>query len=186
MFLDIGVGILLSIFVSQWFNLPLSNLFLLFGIICALLPDADFLYHLFKRGTKDNKDHEHRDILHYPILFIIVGLIIYYFSPLYGLVFISGTLLHLLHDSIGIGWGIQWLWPVNKNYFTFLYRYQPKHKDSFPKKLLYTHKPHEIAELSRKYGDENWIKNIYFKLHPYSLIEFAVFVLAISMLLFYK
>jgi hypothetical protein len=186
MFLDIGVGILLSIFISKWFNLPLTHLFVFLGIIFSLLPDADFLYHLFKRGTKDTKDHEHRDILHYPIFFIFIGLIIYNFSNPLGLLFIFGTLLHLLHDSIGIGWGIQWLWPISKNYFTFFYRYQTPHKDIFPKRLIYIHKPHEIALLSKKYGDENWIKNIYFKLHPYSLIEWAVFGIGVAALVYYK
>jgi hypothetical protein len=153
------------------------------GIIFSLLPDSDFLYHLYKRGSKDDKDHEHRDLFHYPILFILIGLIIGYFSVSYAFLFTLATLLHLLHDSIGIGWGIQWLWPINKNYFTFLYRYQPKHKEIFPKKLIYIHKPHEISELSKKYGDENWIKNIYFKFHPYSLIEWLVFIFAIGMLI---
>lgn len=179
MFLDIGIGILISIFLSNLFNFPLSHPFVVAGIIFSLLPDADFLYHLLKRGTKDKKDHEHRDILHYPIFFLFTGIVIGFFSLPWALLFTLCTLLHLLHDSIGIGWGIQWLWPANKNYYTFFYRYQPSHKDPFPKKLIYIHKPDEIELLNEKYGDENWIKNIYFNFHPYSLVEWLVFGFAV-------
>jgi hypothetical protein len=75
MFLDVGVGILTAIFASYFFSVDLSLWLVIFGILCALLPDADFLYFYPKRH--DTKyDHKHRDIIHYPLLFLPVGTIL--------------------------------------------------------------------------------------------------------------
>jgi len=184
MFLDIGVGILIAILVSKIFALPLTLFLVFIGIVFSLLVDIDFIFHLKKGGNTKNA-HRHRDILHHPLIYIPLGmLLLSFYSLAYSVLFGLILFIHFLHDSIGIGWGVQWLYPFSKNHYTFFYRYQPKNKEKLPKKLLYVWKDNEIDMLAKKYGDEEWIKNIYLKWHPYAIVEFLVFVIAILTLYF--
>jgi membrane-bound metal-dependent hydrolase YbcI (DUF457 family) len=176
MLLDIGVGILSSIALSRFFGISLSVAFISAGILFALLPDIDFLAS-FKKSM-GAKGHEHRDILHYPLLFTPIGTIILsFFNYQLAILFALTTFLHFVHDSIGIGWGVQWLYPFSRNHYAFLYQY-----DS-PQKLVYVWTPEEVKKLSDEYGDPDWVKNIYFKFHPYAIVELLVFILAIIVLI---
>lgn len=174
--LDIGVGILSSIFLSRFFNVSLSSIFVDAGILFALLPDIDFL--ITSKKSIGPKGHEHRNILHYPLLFIPVGtLLIFFFDYRLAMLFAVTTFLHFLHDSIGIGWGVQWLYPFSRNHYGFLYQYD------LPRKFMYVWTAEEVEGLSREHGDPHWIKNIYFKLHPYAIIELMVFIIAVIILI---
>jgi membrane-bound metal-dependent hydrolase YbcI (DUF457 family) len=177
--LDIGVGILLSIFMSRLFHIPLSPIFISTGILFTLLPDLDFLV-AFKKNL-GAKSHEHRDVLHYPLLFVPIGTALMFLVDYrLSILFAFASFLHFLHDSIGVGWGIQWLYPFSRNHYAFLYQY-----DS-PQKFIYIWTPEEVVQLSSQFGDPHWIKNIYFKLHPYAIIEFAAFAFSIIMLILYR
>src|SRR5579884_137957 len=116
MLLDIGTGIISAIFLSQVFSIPLTWPFILAGIIFNLLPDIDFLIHFAKGGDWTNI-HHHRDYLHLPIFYILIGAIfisfIYKWS--WSALFALTALLHFIHDSFGIGWGVQWFWPFKKS-----------------------------------------------------------------------
>jgi hypothetical protein len=106
MFFDIGVGILASIFTSYFLEINISIWFVLFSVTCAVLPDADFLYFYPKRH--DTKyDHLHRDLIHYPLLYLPIGSIIVWiiFGKIWAVAFFIASFFHFLHDSIGIGWG---------------------------------------------------------------------------------
>ncbi len=180
MLLDIGLGILIPIALSKIFGFGLTNSFLAFGVIFSLLPDIDFIIHkLFLPKTSSIKDHLHREILHFPILYIITGaIVVFLIKKDLLLLFIICSLFHFIHDSIGIGWGIQWLMPFGKNYYQFFTTY----KENPKKAIVYSYTKKQIDSLSEKYGDANWFKNIYLKLHPYSLFELFVFIIAIIVL----
>ncbi|HEX5429918.1 MAG TPA: metal-dependent hydrolase [Patescibacteria group bacterium] len=184
--LDIGLGIFASILISKIFGVGLSTTLLIFGIVSSLLLDLDFIIFKFKANHKNEDDARHRDLLHYPIFFLIVGLIITLFSKSFGTLFLVGTLGHLLHDSVGLGWGIQWLYPFNKNYFTFFYRYQPRDREQFQKKWFYNDTPEEQRALAEKYGIKDWMQEIYLRMHPYAIVEFLVFIAAVIALLYVK
>ncbi len=185
MFLDIGVGILLSIITSKLFGLPLTVAFVVAGIIFALLMDIDYILHLFTGGSSKNA-HRHRDLLHYPLIYIPLGtLVISLFSNSYASLFALCSFAHFLHDSIGIGWGVQWLYPFKKDHYSFLYIYRPPHQERLPQKNIYVWKHEDIDMLSKKYGDPNWVKNIYWRWHPYAIIELLTFILALVVLYFY-
>jgi hypothetical protein len=185
MFLDVGVGILTAIFASYFFSVDLSLWLVIFGILCALLPDADFLYFYPKRH--DTKyDHKHRDIIHYPLLFLPVGtiLIFLFFGKIWATIFFIATFLHFVHDSIGIGWGVKWLFPFTKNSYSFFYLYSKILKGG-QRKLIFTFNEKNLPELVAKHGDSNWVRNIYFKWHPIAQFEFGFFVLSLIILYFY-
>lgn len=173
MFLDVGVGILVSIFVSAVLGVEFLLLLVVTSVFFALFPDFDFLYFYPKK--EDTKyDHKHRDYIHYPLIYLSVGtsLILLLFGRSWGLVFLLSSFLHFVHDSIGIGWGVKWLFPFLKNNYAFFYLYSKKIKKGL-RKRVFVFTPEELPSVVREHGDTNWVKNIYFKWHPIAIFEFS-------------
>ena len=183
MTLDIGIGIFAAIVVSKLFSLELTPLLVGLGIGFALLPDIDFIYSLARNGHSNHRAvAKHRDIIHYPLIYLPLGaLLALPFGFQWSLLFLLASFGHFLHDSIGIGWGIPWLWPFTKKNYSFLYRYSPPGK-KLPLRLVYRWKRNELDELIDKYGDPDWFRNIYLKLHPFFIFEILFFVVALIML----
>lgn len=183
MFLDIGVGILLSIWTSWFFQIDLTFFLIFLGIVFSLFPDIDFLVEFIKHGSVGGKIiREHRELIHFPLLYIPVILIVFtLFGTIWATFLGLGLLAHFLHDSIGIGWGIKWLWPFSKK----TYKLFSEKNGKISSRLLVSWDHKELAKIVAEYGDPNWIKNIYMRLHPVNVIEFLSFVIAIIVLYFY-
>lgn len=186
MFLDIGIGILLSIFGNIYFHTDLTIFFVFICILFALSPDIDYLIYLIKKKGKSNEmAHCHRDILHYPLIFIPSGMLfLSIFSKEYSFLFGLGSFLHFLHDSIGIGWGIRWFWPFSKNYYAFFRKSVAKEKES-PIRFICIWEPEEVKKLASEYGDPNWFKNIYLRPSLISITEFTIFLISLLILYLY-
>lgn len=185
MLLDIGLGILVAIFVSDAFAVDSRVLWYAGGILFALLPDADYLVHL-ARGGNSRHAHRHRDLFHLPLPYVLLGTAaLYPLGAAWQLLFAAASLAHFAHDSIGIGWGVQWLWPFRDQHYSFLYIYKPRHrKERLPRKLLYVWEHAQLDDLHERYGDEEWIKNIYLRWHPYAIVELIVFLVSLAVLFF--
>ena len=186
MFLDIAAGIFLSILVSWLFSSPLSFAFMMAGIAAVLLPDIDFLIHVLRGGNLRESAHTHREILHYPILFIpVVSLLFYLYDPRWALLFGLGALFHFLHDSVGLGWGVMWLGPFSWKSYKFF-----SEKDgSNSRRLVMYWEPEElnaIIEERAKHTDTNWIKNTYFRLTPTLIIELLSLFAALLIFIWLK
>lgn len=183
MFGDIGAGIIVAFLVATGFNIPYEPVFLASGVFFAIVMDVDFIAFMFNTDT-GRFAHKHRDILHYPLIYIPLGSALVYFilGPIYTILFIAASLIHFIHDSIGIGWGVQWLFPFTSKHYMFLYMYTPPGKEKMKYKLVHSWKHEEIDALAEAYGDDDWIKNVYFRLSPYALLEFAIFALGIATL----
>ena len=184
--LDIGVGIFAAIFLSGWLHVPLSVAWIFAGIFFALAPDIDALINFIQfRSTKHA--YHHRDLLHLPLVYVPVGtLVVNFFNPNFSLLFLICSLAHFVHDSIGIGWGVQWLWPLNTDHFSFLYLYQPTGKPPLERKLFYRFRHAEIDALDAMHGDADWVHNIYVRMHPYAIVEILVCIAALVTLYFTK
>jgi hypothetical protein len=91
-------------------------------------------------------------------------------------------LCHFVHDGIGIGWGVQWFYPIKENHYMFFYRYHAPSKPPIPFQYMYSWKPEEVDALAEKHGDPDWIKNIYFKWHPYAIAELLGLLIALAIL----
>jgi len=185
MFLDFGIGILVSVFSSYFFKIEISIWLILFSIACAVLPDADFLYFFPKRN--DTKyDHKHRDFIHYPLLYLPLGTMLLgiVMGKIWAVVFLLASFFHFLHDSIGIGWGVKWLFPFSKNSYSFFYIYSSKIRRGL-KKVVFVFNKKNLPDMVREHGDKDWVKNIYYKWHPYAQVEFAIFIISIIVLYFY-
>lgn len=185
MLLDIGAGIIWGILFDSLSDAHSLGVFVWFGIFSALSPDMDFLYHLATGGTMRD-DHRHREVFHKP-LFLAIGWLVVALvaTPTLAWLFVVGALGHFVHDSIGIGWGVQWLAPFNNDHFTFLYRVHTADKPAPPKRRLYVWPNAEIDDLNKRYGDEDWFKNTYLRWHPFAIVELAVLVAALAALWVY-
>lgn len=127
MFLDILIGLIVAVISNAIFGTEDSLVFsMIWGVFCSLVPDIDLAIYLLKHKLKNNQfAHHHRDLLHKPIFFLIPGIALYLISPEFGSIWIVGTLLHFVHDTFEGGWGIMWLYPFSKKYYT-LVRYSPQ------------------------------------------------------------
>ncbi len=59
-------------------------------------------------------------------------------------------------------------------------------RNELPSKALYSWSPSEIDRLSSQYGDRDWIRNVYFRFHPYAIAEMLVFIFALIALFLYR
>jgi len=184
MFLDIGIGILSAIFISSLLQIKLTVLFIFISILLAFFPDIDAIYSIVKKGFK-SLDHRHRDFFHYPIIHLFVGIFIVLFIELkFGALFLINTFGHFLHDSAGIGWGVKWLWPFSKKLYKFSFTDLLAGKK--PKiRFLYEFSDEELNSANFKYGDPNWIRNIYLRPSLISIVEFIFFLISVFALYFY-
>lgn len=119
MLLDIIIGLLIGWGIGALTGEPSLTL-VLFGAFAAIVPDIDFIIWLARHGWKtDQYVHEHRDILHHPFLFSVLGgALIALIAPVFGLVWFVATLWHFVHDTYDGGWGIRWGSPFSRSYYT--------------------------------------------------------------------
>ena len=170
MYLDIALGLVIGFLVSI-FSGEHSFILILFGVVAALAPDIDFIVHLIQRkGKVDHYAHEHRDLLHKPLLFSAgIGLLIGLWNPLYGIVWCLGTLWHFIHDTFDGGWGIRWFHPFYFGYFTIA-PYSPK------RHFRNKREQHEYATL---HGNPNWLEDDYFRLNRRLITEWILLTVAL-------
>lgn len=190
---DIIAGIGLTHVVGLLFGFDPSVVHVLVGIAFALLPDLDFIYHYLRTsqvGAYKGHVEDHRDGLHYPLLYIPAGsmLILFFTQDTWALLFCLCSLSHFLHDSMGIGWGIKWLFPfTSKNYKFFC------EKDgTLSTRLVVSWTRSELKEIISIKGDKNWITNLFWKpiktgrLSMMVVIEFIVPLLLVLGYVFWR
>lgn len=183
---DFGHGIILSILIAYIFNVEYSVVHLFFGVLFSILPDIDGINEFFKYksiSASKERSKDHRDGCHYPIIWILVGIIVIIFNQFWGILFLSSVLVHFLNDSWGTGWGVQWLWPINNRSYKF---FSHKNKDGSGlvfKNLVVSWTPDEKKDLIIKLGNPNWIKDTYLTFNKISVIEIGTFIIGIILLI---
>lgn len=180
MFLDIGIGIFLAVFLPKIFGLGLSYWLVFAGALFALAPDLDVFVELAKRGRIGGRvQGHHRELTHFPLTYFPFIFAVYYLGgSFYAWLFGLAVLAHFLHDSVGMGWGIKWLWPFSQRSYKFF-----SEKDGrFSTNLIVSWRSDELNETIALYGDDHWFRNYYLKVHPIAVIEFTVFVLSLLVL----
>lgn len=180
MLLDIGFGILGAMAYAAAQAAALDLRLILISIAFALLPDLDFIFQGLRRGGFSEVDATHRDLIHNPIIYVLAGsaLVALWdigFVPLFTIL----SLLHFLHDSVGIGWGVRWFYPFSKRYYKFFSEYDGSWSWNFLTSWTADH----FAELEegrkKRWNGKKWFEIIYFRPHPINIIELAVFLAAV-------
>lgn len=184
MFLDLGVAILTAVFFDYLFVVNFY-LLLFFSLLISLLPDLDYVV-FWLQGKHKAKAYKHRNLFHYPLLYLPLGFAIFYllFNQIYALAFLFISFLHFVHDSIACGRRIRWLFPFTKNFYAFVYMYFGVRRRGIWK-LLFVFNKKFLKIFDKKHADKNWLTNIYKKWHPIAVFETTVFIVSLAVLFFH-
>ncbi|WP_455210928.1 metal-dependent hydrolase [Kaarinaea lacus] len=107
-------------FGSKNLNTGALKNYMLFGLICSVLPDFDLIYFYLI----DNRQHAHHSYwTHIPLFWLLLSGLLYFgtkavFKRKLGLacvILLVNTQLHLFLDSVA--GGVYWLYPLNREYY---------------------------------------------------------------------
>lgn len=169
----------------------------LIGIPLAMYPDLDAIPELLKRGKlAASSEHveDHREGLHFPILFLLAGLWGVFVFGYWGLVFLLATVLHFINDLYGTGWGIPLLWPLTHRRYKVLGRRVNRLKsllkqdgdwdnvssDERRLRWVVSWSKEELGSYIQRWGEENWIERWYLSLNWISFLEYTLFGLSLA------
>jgi hypothetical protein len=178
MLADIGLGFIISIFASEYFDFALNPGFIVGCVIFVLLPDWDFWFYKVFKSKFSAKIHDHRDVAHYPVAYLILSLVVYFlFGHIWATSFFILTMLHFVHDSLGIGWGVKWLWPFSEK----TYKFFSQENNEFGLKF-FARSSQELEQAIQKHHDPDWFKTYYCRLTVISVLEAVIFIVGLGLL----
>lgn len=184
--LDIAAGIFISLFIAYLYGVTATPIMIVVGILSALLPDIDMILrfarrHSFAKNIPERFEYDHRTLPHYPVFYIpIIFLVYVWFGSLWATLFGFGAAFHLVHDTVGIGWGVSWLWPFSTRRFLFPEKGRRNREGFF---MAWTEK--EESALAVRYHNPHWVRDFYFKPNAIAFIEWGGLILSITALFFY-
>ncbi len=180
---DAGLGILSIIFVSFCYGRSDMSGFLLLPL--AFLPDLDAIPELWKEGkvsASAKNPHDHRELLHKPIIWLLILGMWWYLGGFYGAVAFALVAGHFIHDSILTGWGVPWLSPFSNVRIKFFAN--ERNEESFARKdWIRVWSRDDLHILIIKYGNDNWIEDLYLRPTAVSVIEYSFFAVSLFALL---
>ncbi len=118
-YLDMCVGLFLTLGVAYVLKMPVSAGYYIGGMTLAVLPDFDLLFLYFIKGQTTGNHHEllsHRPLFTLPLATAIAYKL---GGSFWGLLAGCAVLWHFIHDTEGFGGGgIGWIWPFSKKYYS--------------------------------------------------------------------
>lgn len=200
LFADFANGIFATLLAGYITGIPFVWWHLVVGLLLAMAPDLDALPELIRRGrvgTSAENPRDHRDGLHFPILFLITGAAILYFNTFWGVLFLLATSLHFINDMYGTGWGIALFWPLSNRRYKFFSRRVNQSKAMLIEggvwptlspeekrlRVVVTWDPEELPEYTKRWGVDDWIERCYYRLTWIGVIEGGLFAVAIVWLI---
>lgn len=179
MFLDIALAIFSAYGVSHLFDSQFSPLLVFLSLIFIFIPDIDVLWPSFSRRFLKRHVVNHRTFWHYPLVHVCIGIALATFSLPLGALYVVTTLLHFVHDTFFLGWGVVWFWPFKET----RYKYFPDRYGKITSIPLVTWEKEEEVELVKKYNNKNWIRDFYLRPNIVAYIEYAALVSSLIFLL---
>lgn len=177
MFLDIAFGICASLGIGSFFFETVPYWYVILGVVFTLLPDIDGLVWILKPSVRQKWNKIHRTYTGYPLLYIPIGIIIFIvFGKVIGILFAVCILLHHIHDTFFLGWGVMWLWPFSKRKWKAF-----PDKDGYITKIPITSWLPEEEENFRKWSgghDDEWLKRYYLRPNLIAYIEYGGLLIA--------
>ena len=111
---------LLFIIIAKLFHIQYSFSDLLILIFFSILPDFDFLFYRFIKRKKYDSNFQHRKwFTHWPITYIPLLILLFFFPSLELFLVCFGIFSHLILDTFLAGDGIMWFYPLSKKFFNF-------------------------------------------------------------------
>lgn len=186
MFLDIKLGLAWAFLLAIFFEKIITPEWLIAGVLFALLPDIDFWLEYAKRGTVGGKVIDlHRTLLHSPVTYIPLILFVgSYFGTEWMTLLAFGVFGHFIHDSMGMGYGIRWLWPFSTNWYKLFSNKAGEIYYDFDH-FFVLWSDEEMKKLVAERGNDNWVKEEmgYMRHHWFSILWKLLVVLGAILLL---
>jgi len=155
MFVHLLAGSLVFLLFGKVFNVEMDRMYLLLGAFWGIAPDP--ISHILSWTVKFNKwSHIHRDNFSHSILFPSIVLAVAILLDC-KMAIATGTamLTHPLLDLFGIGWGVKLFYPLSQKTYKMFYR----------RKILTVWNQEDVDVEVRKFGNDHWVRNVYFKLN---------------------
>ena len=195
---DFANGMFAVLLAGYFTNTELVWWHFVIGIILAMSPDIDAIPEIFSRGkVAASPEHEsdHRSLLHYPILFLGLGVAMFFLWPFWGALFIFATMLHFVNDIYGTGWGIKIFWPITNLQYKILGRranllkriltergeWNVLSESEKKLRLIVSWNQSELPQYIKMYGLDEWIEPYYLRLNWICVIEYSLFIIAVSL-----
>ncbi len=173
----------------QWWFIPAA-------VVLSHLPDIDALPELLRRGrVSASAEHvsDHRTLLHYPLLAIVVCVLFALYGGFWGILIAIVIPLHLLNDLYGTGWGLALFWPFTSRHYKLCGRRVNRLKriliedsdwQSLPEserrfRIIVSWSGNEIPAYIRRWGVDDWIALWYLRLNWISGVEYVLFFIAV-------
>jgi len=177
-------AVLLTCFIFNtsvlWWYFPIS-------FALSLLPDIDAVPELLKYGQVGKRQADgafamdHRSYLHYPLVYLALGLMVVNFSYFFGVLFLLAVTLHFLRDLVGTGWGVKLFWPVSRKNYK-LFTSDTNAISTTKKEPVVSWTDEELPGLIEAHGDEDWIEKTYLRLTWISGVEYTLFAVAVLLM----
>jgi hypothetical protein len=168
-------GTLVFLLFANFFGTQVNGWYLLLGALCGFFPDP-LSYILAKTALLNKWAHKHRDNLSHSLFLPVIAFIILAPFDVRLASMISLTLLtHPIIDLIGMGWGVMLFYPFSDKVYKLFYN----------GKFLTVWSLEEVDAEAEKFGNNNWIRDIYFTvftLDPVSLSEKASLLIVIFLI----
>lgn len=200
MLADFADGIFAVILAAYITSTEIVWWYFFVGVLLAMSPDLDAISEFVKRGkvsTSNENTYDHREGLHFPIVFVVLGIAAAQQFGFWGYVFLLATTLHFVNDLYGTGWGIPLLWPFTKRRYKLLGRRVNRLKkiliedgdwetlphDERRLRIIVSWSDDELQQYFSRWGVDDWIDRWYLDLNWISGIEFLLFVVSILLVL---
>lgn len=118
MLVDIASGLWIYALASIYFGKVFHVTTLALALFFAFLPDLDIPIYLVWRKKMGWISHH---LIHFPLIFIPIGITIFWFSEYISTLFFLGVTAHFIHDMATTPQGIQWIWPFSPTGWTLCY-----------------------------------------------------------------
>ena len=163
MFVHLLAGSLMFLFFGKIFGFEISRTYLVMGAFFGFLPDL-FSYVLTGAVKLNKWAHTHRNNFSHSIFLPVVVLVSYALVDFKAAVAISAAMFtHPILDLFDIGWGVKLLYPFSGKTFKMFYK----------GKIMTVWNQKEADAEAEKFGDNYWIKNIYFTPNLIGISEWA-------------
>lgn len=178
-FVDIALGLIIAHALGWGWRQEPTVITYGLGVFFALLPDADVALKWLADATRLKRLVSHRQILHYPLVLVPIGLVVYQYHPFTAWLLVLSVGAHFVHDSIGNIWGIQWFWPFSSSHVEIWL------DDSSGRKRTIQFRSHgEVLAICLKFPDiEAWVAERYLCLSSHSVraVLFLAGAIALAM-----
>jgi membrane-bound metal-dependent hydrolase YbcI (DUF457 family) len=153
MFIHLLAGSLAFLLFGEIYHFEVDKMHLLLGAFWGIAPDP--ISYVMSSAIKTNKwSHTHRDNFSHSIFFSgIVLFIAILLDARFAIMASVAMLTHPLLDLFGIGWGVKLFYPFSKKTYKLFYN----------DRILVVWDQGQVDAEVEKFGDDNWVRNIYFR-----------------------